>query len=395
MPRGEAPVEMAIEHWRTYLSELTVLPDWPYVGKSLKEVPVFADAGVTVVRVFRQNEALPARADTVLQIGDRLTVTGTAESIMALAKVSHGLRLTGEAPSLTREDLRVWEVLVGHRNPWIGHTLIDLDVRRRYHIGILGLYREGQLLSRHLGRITLRAGDILLMESATEALTTIQHMHGFIVLNQMDWQPPVRGGAIGLAPAILVGSLLLAALNLIPLRVAVALGVFLMAVFNILPMTDAYRAIEWRIVVFVAGMLPLGTALIQSGITHQIVEGLYYIMGTTLPGWALIGLLFALSAILTQVLSNIATVLVLAPVAIELARQLGVAPAPLVLAVVVAVSASPLTPLANKVDLLIMGPGGYRYGDFLRVGAPLTILLGIVSMVLIPAFFLLGARLSA
>ncbi|XAQ47945.1 SLC13 family permease [Sulfobacillus thermotolerans] len=160
-----------------------------------------------------------------------------------------------------------------------------------------------------------------------------------------------------------------------------------MAGTGILSLSNAYNAIEWRIVVFVAGMIPLGSALISTGITHHMVHALALWKSVALHPVLMIAVLFVIAAILTQVLSNIATVLVMAPVAAELAKTLHLLPYPFVMAVIVAVSVSPLTPLANKVDLLIMGPGGFRYGDFLRLGIPLSLVMGIVTTLLIPIFF--------
>ncbi len=152
-------------------------------------------------------------------------------------------------------------------------------------------------------------------------------------------------------------------------------------------MSEAYRAIEWRILVFVAGMLPLSQGLIHTGVTREMVGGLSALAHVIHSGYGMLALLFILAALLTQVLSNIATVVVLAPVAIGVAHHQQWAVDPFVLAVIVAVSAAPLTPLANKVDLLVMGPGGYTYGDFLRVGWPLSLVLLIVTVGIVPVFF--------
>ncbi|WP_171822648.1 SLC13 family permease [Sulfobacillus thermosulfidooxidans] len=388
--RSETPLIDNADSLREYMSEVKVLADSPLIGKTLDTIKVFTEKGLTVTRIVRNGRVMPAHSQSRLQADDILLVLGDVDRLLNSDDQKWGMVLAADPPADSQEpsEVVVAELLLGHRAPWVGRTVIQLHLRHRYGITVLGLYRDGELVYQRLTDIRLRVGDILLVQGSPENLAALQNLHGIISLNEPIQRVPTRRYGLWLAPTILLGSLLLAALNIIDIKLAIVLGIVLMAITGILQISDAYRAIEWRIVVFVAGMIPLGTALIRTGITQKMVSALIMVnhMLGNHPTW-MIAMLFMIAAILTQVLSNIATVLVLAPVAAQLARPLHVLPDPFVMAVMVAVSASPLTPLANKVDLLIMGPGGFKYGDFLRLGIPLTVLFAAVATWLIPIFF--------
>lgn len=388
-PSGALPLEEDSGHLRQYVSELKVLPGSPLAGQPLARVRFFSDNSITILRQVRNGQVTKVSGQTNLEAGDILLVLGDVEQILGADKTKWRLELAGDPTTLSSntEHTDVVELLLGHRAPWIGQTILGLNLRQRQGISVLGLYRDGQLTVQRLATVRLRTGDILLVQGAPESLAALQSQHGLIALNAPTARQPVPGYRLWLAPSILLGSLLLAAFGVIDIRVAIVLGIALMAGTGILSLSSAYRAVEWRIVVFVAGMIPLGSALISTGITRRIVHTLSAWNNPTSHPVLMLAFLFVLAAVLTQVLSNIATVLVMGPVAAELATALHLMPDPFVMAVIVAVSVSPLTPLANKVDLLIMGPGGFRYNDFLRLGVPLTVLMGAVTTLLIPQFF--------
>jgi di/tricarboxylate transporter len=388
---GPAPLESYDSVLHAYVSEVRVLPHSGLVGQPLHHSGVFSDAGLTVAQIYRNTGAVPATGDTVLAANDVLVIVGSVQSILDSGNPHLGLQLLGDTddgPHLRASGgLTVMELLIGHRSRWAGRSLVDLDVRRRWGIGVLGLYRQGQLVHQHVARVVLRVGDILLVEGSAAQMAMLPHEPGLIVLNAPPVTPLARPYQVWAAPLVLLTSLLLAAFGVLGLRLAIAGGILALTALKVLPLSEAYRAIEWRILVFVAGMLPLGQALIHTGVTQEMVNWLSGVAQVLHSGSGLLALLFILAALLTQVLSNIATVVVLAPVAIGVAHHLHWAVDPFVLAVIIAVSAVPLTPLANKVDLLVMGPGGYTYGDFLRVGWILSLVMLIVTIGMVPVFF--------
>ena len=388
---GSAPLESDGAALHAFVSEVRVLPHSLLVGHSLNQSGVFSDAGLTVAQIYRNNVRLAASSETVIAANDTLVVVGPLQSILDSGNPHVGLQLLGDTengPNLRASgEITVVELLIGHRSRWAGKSLVDLDVRHRWGIGVLGLYRQGQFVHQHVARVSLRVGDILLAEGNVAQVATLAKEQGLIVLNAPTVTPLARPYQMWAAPVVLLASLLLAAFGVLDLRLAIALGILALTALKILPLSEAYRAIEWRILVFVAGMLPLGQALIDTGVTQKMVMWLSAFARVVHSGYGMLALLFIIAALLTQVLSNIATVVVLAPVAIGVAHHLQWAVDPFVLAVIIAVSAAPLTPLANKVDLLVMGPGGYTYGDFLRVGWPLSLVMLMATMWVVPVFF--------
>lgn len=384
IPEGSAPLEQDAESWRQYVCEAILTSDSPWVGEPLGEVAWFTEHGLTVAGILRQHVWMPAVAQTRLAAGDGLLLMADPRTLLEAVDPEPGLVLAGDSPESTAARMTglaaVTEMLVGPRSPWVGRTLVDLRVRNRWGCSVLGLFRDGHLLTQHLGRTRLAVGDLVLLQGEPAHLESVAAGAGLIPLTDPVTPRPTRPWMVWATPAVLLGSLLAAATGLVGLRVAMALGVGTMAALGTLSLPDAYRSIDWRLLVFVGGLLPLGTVLDHTGVTRLASQALAeWVHGPTGVYLALAAL-FGAAALLTQVLSNIATVVVLAPVALHVGMTLDVAPAPLVLAVVIAVSAAPITPLANKVDLLIMGPGGFRYGDFLRIGLPLTVLLGAVTV---------------
>lgn len=384
---GRAPLETEAAPLRRYISELSLEPNSPFVGKTLEQCTAFSQYGITVVRVVRGHHSHEATHHLGLEGGDVLLVLGDVAALLSPDHADFGLRTIAQA-SAAAADGDAAELLVSYRSPWARRTIVDLNIRRHYGVSVLGLYREGHLVHQRLAHIPLRVGDVLLVQGTPEAVDLVRQ-HGFLVPLDPPRDPehaPSRT-ALWIPPVLMMAALTAAALHLLSIEVAVVSALLGAIVLGLLDVGRAYRAIEWRIIVFVAGMNPLGSAMVHSGITGDMARGLESVAALVPSHWFLIPLLFLVASLLTQVVSNIATVLVLAPIAIELARSLQVHPDPLVVAILSAVAASPMTPLSNKQTLLVMGPGGYSYGDFLRFGIPLTLVMMSLATLLIPRFF--------
>ncbi len=385
------PLDEHNESLRKYFSQLTVGDDSLLIGKHLNDVKAFADGGISVVEVIRHEQGLSIKGDLTFQAGDILLILGDMDALVSsenehLGLVSPAATFPDESKKDPPTPIALTEVLIGHRSSWVGRTVVQLNLRHRTGLSVLGLYRDGRLVYRKVSAIAFRVGDVLLVQGTPQEISILERYQGIMPLNTPITHIPTKRYGVWLAPVIVVGSLLLAAANILGIELAIAVAIVLLAGTGILELSDAYHAIEWRIVIFVAGMIPLSTALIRSGITATMAKALITVAQNR-PDWIMVAMLFGLSAILTQIISNIATVLVLGPVAAGLAKGMHMHPDPLVMAVILAVSTSPLSPLANKVDLLIMGPGGYKYGDFLRLGLPFTAVMGVLSTVMIPLFF--------
>ena len=374
---------------KAYLTEVSVNPDSPLVGQPLRDIAYFREHALRVVRIFRVGETVldPGPQDN-LRPGDRLLVQGSEAAVLALAD-SQGLHPAGVPGGPGQLGaagrMRVVEAVVPPRSMLVGRTLRETRFRARYGLTVLGVMRQGVTQASILPDLRLQAGDVLLVQGDGESLVRADLGHDLLVLAEAERRPASRTRAF-VAVAIVAAALTAAATSLLPLQAAAATGILLMVLSGILSIEQAYRAIDWRIIVLIGGISPLSLALTRDGTTAAAAHLLVTWVGP-LGHLALLAVFFWLAALLTQVVSNVAAALVLAPLAISIAGAQHLSPYPLVVAMVVALSAAPLTPLANKVFLMAMGPGGYRYQDFFRIGLPLTLLMFTLVLLLVPMLF--------
>ena len=375
-------------HIKAYMTEITVDPASPLTGLSLADIPYFRQHAVRVIRIFRSEATVldPGPLD-ILRPADRLLVQGSRTAVLTLCE-GQGLHPT-EAPTgngrLRAGGMRVVEALVPPRSVLVSHTLRETRFRTRFGLTVLGVLRQGITRAQILPDLRLQAGDVLLVQGDAEAIARADLGHDLLVLADAEHRP-TSGRRAALAVAIVAGVLAAAALNLLSLQAAAALGIVLMVATRLLSLDQAYRAIDWRIVVLIGGITPLSLALTRDGLTAAVAHLLLQVVGPFGP-LAVLAVFFWLAALLTQVISNVAAALILAPLAVGIAGGHHWSPYPLIVAMVVALSAAPLTPLANKVFLMAMGPGRYRYQDFFRIGLPLTLLMFLAVMLTVPATF--------
>ncbi len=288
------------------------------------------------------------------------------------------------APEANGHELDVVEVLVPPGSPLAGHRLGEAALERRFGMQPVALaWRRGMGLAP-LRDVRLREGDVILV-TATERGIHVERRELLVLAHLEHHLRPVTWRTI-VSSVIVAAALVLVALSLLPLTVALATGAVALVVTGCLPLDDAYRAIDWRLVFLLGGFIPLGDVLSSSGVIGHVGRFVASSAGPAGPE-VIMGVFFVLAALLTQVLSNAATALVLSPLALSVAGSEHLSPVPLLVAVMVAVSASPLTPLANKVYLMTTGPGHYRYRDFIRLGLVVTAASGAVTLLLGPLLF--------
>ncbi|HEU4963303.1 MAG TPA: SLC13 family permease [Bacilli bacterium] len=366
-----------------YLFELKVNEESSWVGKKLRHIDFFAETGLKVVRVLRGKSAHFPRSDSILRERDVLLVQGHRDALLKLrctpqfslhrhirqAHAQTGVAVAAEA--IVRDDSHL-----------VGQTIGDLRFPSRRRVAIVALWRNGRVVGKRLSDIRLRGGDMLLLQGAREPMQALREEEGLLVISQRAHVPRSRQKG-PLALLILLGTLLAAGCGWLPLQQASLLGVALMVLTQILRVNEVYKAIEWPILLFVAAMIPLGEALRETGVIELVSQQLVDLFGHWGP-YAVLAACFWLAALVTQILSNTATALLLTPVVIGAAHVLGVSPLPFVVAVIAAVSGSPITYVSHKVFLVVMGPGGYKYSDFVKVGLPLTLMFFALTMGLVP-----------
>ncbi len=378
-----------------YFTELTILEDSPYRGRTVDEVQRDERRRLRVVGLVRKGRRIRgALGHRPLEAGDVLLVRTTPEEIVAIRSEAgvelHPVAQYGaEEPAADQQDddleTRLVQAVVAPGADLAGRTISAIDFRRRYGAIVLGLWRRRGFLEDELAWTRLRAGDVLVLEGTGEALARVAADPSFLMLVPFQSQPRQRSKA-PLAGGIMLATILLAAFRILPIELAAMAGAAAMVLAGCLSATQAYRAIDARIFVFIGGAIPLGTAMRESGASELLGAWLQAAVG----GWSrtlVLLALFGVVAVITQFMSDAATTALLAPVAVALARALGEPPEPFVVTVAMAAVTAFLTPIGHHGNLLVYGPGGYRFWDFVRVGAPLTALIAVIVAFLVPLVF--------
>ncbi len=367
-----------------YVFEM-VLEACPYlVGKTLSDSQLQRQFDVDVLELIRQDYHFPQPlGDKVLQEGDILLVRGSWEELFKvkrercvniLAEVEFSDRSL-EA-TLTTDEEGIMEVIILSNSPLIGSTLKELHFKQRYNATVLAIRRGEELIRTRLSNVPLSFGDVLLLQGPKQSLKGMQMHSGLLAIEQKEIAT-IRPEKAAIAISICLGVVLLAAFNIFSIVVSALMGVVLMVITGCLKPGELYEAIRWDIIFLLASLIPLGIAMNNSGTTHLLANNLV-ILGTYIPAYWLLTFFFGITALTTEVLSNSAAVVLLLPIAAEVADLLQLNPFAFILAVTFAASNSFMTPLGYQTNTMVYGAGGYKFTDFLRVGAPLTLLMSLI-----------------
>jgi di/tricarboxylate transporter len=380
------------------LFRLRIRRSSPLLGHSLVEACLPENYGVTVIEIQSRPDkyslpqpAKPAGPETILNAFDILHVQGSAADIRRLAREQDFAITADDAfqDQFISQELGLVEVLLPPRSNLIGHTLRQVRFRDRYGVTVLGLKQMGQPVLTNLAEAPLSFGDTLLVEGTWQKIQQLQdERRNFIVLDQpqemVAAQRPTSRAPLALI--IIVIMLALMSLEIVPNVTAVLLAAAAMVLTGCLTMDDAYRAMNWESVVLIAGMLPMATALHKSGGIDFLANALTSSLGSSGPIAVMAGV-FILTAGLSLFMSNTATAVLVAPIALQAATTLTVQPYAFLMTVAIAASTSFATPVASPVNTLVLGPGGYRFGDYFKVGFSLQLLLFVATLLLMPLLF--------
>jgi di/tricarboxylate transporter len=364
---------------------VVVLPDSGLVGKTLEQAGLGHDLDLQVLRIVRgHKESVAARADTVIRAGDLLLVEATPDELLKV-KDTAGIEIKADLklgdPSVQPEDLGIVEVILLLGSPLIGRTLKGVGFRERYGLQVLGISRHGQILHRKISELPLRIGDILLIQGPRPEIAALEANRTFRVIETLDDRQPHRRRA-PIAIGIFLTVLALATFKVLAFPVAVILGSVVAFFTKCITPEEAYRELEWKAVILIGSMLALGAAMEQTGAAKYLASLIVEWSVSLGPKWLLAGF-FVLTVLLTQPMSNQAAAVVVLPVAIQTAIQLGLNPRTFAMMVAVAASCSYLTPLEPSC-LMVYGPGEYKFSDFLKYGAVLTLIIGAIALALVP-----------
>lgn len=370
---------------RIYLSELLIEPDSSLAGQTLHEAGLGEKLDLKVLRVVRDGSRyiLP-RSSTKLEEGDVLLVEGEQEDILR-AKDMDAVAIKAEAElpdyDLDPEEIGLSEVILLPGSPLAGRTLKGLDFRTQYGLQVLAINRHGETVKRKLSHVRLRTGDVLVVQGERAHIQSLERQNLFRILGSGDDRRPNRARA-PMAIAIFVGTIAIATLNLLALPVAMLLGALLVFVTRCITPEEAYSRVNWKPLILIACMLGLGKAMELTGTASFLADQVVALMGASRPIWLLSGF-FALTVLLTQPMSNQAAAVVILPVAVRTAGQLNLDARTFAIIIALAASCSFLTPL-EPACLLVYGPGRYRFADFPKVGAVLTVLIYGIVIALVP-----------
>ncbi|MGD9091247.1 MAG: SLC13 family permease [Anaerolineales bacterium] len=409
LQRVETPEELVdIYRLPDNMFRLRVRRGSDLAGLLVEESRLRQDFGVTILEILRPlqvtttsklgnthlildsdgHESIVPNVKTEFQVGDILVVQGEASDIgHASATLNLGVQSTqaDDEASLISNEAGIAEILLPPRSSLAGKTLEETQFGSKYHLTVLGIQRPGEKKYLNTKDTRLRFGDTLLVQGPWKQILALKNKRrDFVVMGQPESMisAPARSKA-PLALLILVGMLVLMITNLVPIVAASMLAGLAMILTGCLTIDEAYEAVDWKSIVLVAGMLPMSIALEKVGLVDLVAEGLINSIGEYGPLMVLGGL-FLLTSLFTQVLSNTVTTVLIAPIGLGAAQQLGVQPYAFLMGVAIAASMAFASPVATPVNTLVMAAGNYRFSDYIKIGAPLILITMIVSMLVIP-----------
>lgn len=374
---------------REYITEVVLLETSSSVGKQIKDAPLVKEIDINIIEIQRGEDTIPLPAATeVLKAGDILRVRCDLDKFKKIHQrqgVIFKPEIGWRDEDIQSFDAKLVEGVIAPHSEFIGKTLKDLNFREEFGATVLALRHRGVLMREKLSETKLDAGDALLLEVRKRRYNQLRQNSAFVIISEVE-QEKFRKSKIIPAIAIIAAVILTASSGYMDIVSAAVIGSILMVLVGCIRMQEAYKAIEWRIIFLLAGVLALEAAMVNSKagdlISHQIIS--------TVGVWgpiAMVSAFYLMTFVLTEMMSNTATAALLTPVAIATANQLGVNPRPFLVAVMFAASASFMTPVGYQTNTLIYGPGQYRFADFLKVGTPLNFLFWITATILIPVIW--------
>ena len=342
-----------------------------------------------VVSIFRDGKLkVMPRGDEVLSGGDLLLIEGQPEDLDVLRGLQELEIDTKESPNLgafESERLTLMDATLDPRSRLAGKTVGELNFRERYDIELAGIWREGETIGTGLADERLQIGDALLLLGPREKLQLLDDDPDFLILTPLGQKPPDTRRA-PLAALIMFGVVVSVMAGYAPIAVAAVVGGSIMVLTGCLNMEQAYRAIDWRAIFLIAGMMPLGTAMQETGAASYLATQVMNLLGDAGP-WPVIGGLYVVTAVATMIIPTAALVVLMSPIVLSAMGDLGLQPETAMMAIAMAASASFTSPISHPANILVMGPGGYRFVDYLKIGVPLTLVIFVTVMVLLPIFW--------
>ena len=377
-------------HLGGYLTEMKIVEGSPLLGKTCLERGINYNYDVMVLDILREKQLITRNIRrTPLKIGDILFVRGTLENFLRMKEIEKVALLTDEKltqSELEQEDNVLVECLLTDQSELVGRSLMSSNFRQQFGAFILAIRREGDIFRKKIAHVILQAYDTLLVYGPIKKIEGLSDKADFIVLGEVEAE--LRKQRFWWVSIIVIlGAIILATLGIMPIMKGAIIGVAFLLALKVLTPQESYQSVHWQVIVLIAALIPVGLVIQNTGTAEWIGMIISDIARMSSPKWhahILLALIYLITMILTEVSSNAATAIIMTPIAIAVSGQMGFDSRPFIFAVAFAASASFITPVGYQTNLMVYGPGGYKFSDFIRVGFPIAILFWISAIIFLP-----------
>ena len=377
-------------HLGGYLTEMRIKKESALVGKSCLDRSINHNYDVTVLDIIRdQKHIVNNIRRTILKEGDILFVRGTLENFIRMKEVEGITLLTDEKltqAELEQEDNELVECLITDDSDLVGKSLMSTNFRQVFGAFILAIRREGDIIRKKIAHMQLHAFDTLLVYGPTKKISTLSDRGDFIVLGKVEARLQ-KDRFWWVSVYVVLISIFFASIGYVPILKGAFISVVILLSLKIITAQESYQSIHWQVIILIAALIPIGIVLQSTGTADWIgnnISRFIYLFSISWQPYVLLATIYFITMILTEISSNVATAIIMVPIAIAVSGQIGLESRPFVFAVAFAASASFITPIGYQTNLMVYGPGGYKFSDYIRVGLPLSLLLFLTAVIILP-----------
>jgi di/tricarboxylate transporter len=380
-------------HLAGYLTEIKITGGSPLVGSTCKDRQINQNYDVMILDIQREGQLISQNIGScILKEGDILFVKGSVESFLRIKEVEKVTLLTDEKltqKELEQKDNILMECMVSDKSDLVGQTLMESNFRQQFGTFILAIRREGLIIREKIAHVLLKSYDTLLVYGSREKLNDLAKRGKFILLGEVD-QKLAKVRLWWMSIIVLVMAILLAAFGIFPIMKGALIGTVLLLILKVIKPNEVYQSINWQVIILIAALIPLGLVIRSTGTADWIGLSISKIVSLSSVDWqpyVLLALIYFITMVLTEVSSNAATAIIMTPIVMVVTSQLGMNARPFIFAVCFAASASFITPVGYQTNLMVYGPGGYKFSDYIKVGLPLALTLFVMAVIFIPIFW--------
>jgi di/tricarboxylate transporter len=377
-------------HMAGYLTEMKISNDSPLVGKTCRERNINQNYDVMVLDIQREGHLISTKVgEEIIQSGDILFVKGAVENFLRMKEVEKISLLTDEKltqKELEQEDNVLMECMLTDKSDIIGKTLMQSNFRKRFRTFILAIRRDGSIIRKKVAHVILHTYDTLLIYGRRKQIDKLASNGDFILLGEVQAEL-VKSRYWWVSILAIISTIILAAFGILPILKGAIISAVILLMFKIISPNEAYQSIHWQVIILIAALIPLGIVIESTGTATfigELISNTVVGFSTDIQPYILLGLIYLITMILTEVSSNTATAIIMTPIVMAVTNQIGIDPRPFIFAVCFAASASFITPVGYQTNLMVYGPGGYKFSDFIKVGMPLSIIFWLLAILLIP-----------